>query len=147
MFNLSRRHAVILSFGLGIASAVASKLYLTRGSTRDLSESAGDKHQRDPSGSHSSESTIHEGLGISCTCLPVASEIINFQEVKKIMSAFEEAGKNDCEGPERHVYLDKIIERFRLGIEKLSCETLKEIHGYIIEKTHQKNEARISKKK
>ncbi|KAF7893897.1 hypothetical protein EAF00_007411 [Botryotinia globosa] len=159
MFNLSRKHAVILSFGLGTASAVASKLYFTRGSTRNLSESVremrrnpsknntGDKHQRDPSGSHSSKSTIHEGLGRSCTCLPVASGIINFQEVKKIMSVFEKAGENDFEGPQRYVFRDKIIERFHLGIEKLSCETLKEIYESIIEKTYQKNGARITKKK
>ncbi|KAF7939233.1 uncharacterized protein EAE97_007313 [Botrytis byssoidea] len=107
----------------------------------------GDKHQRDPSGSHSSGSRIHEGLDISCTCLPVASEIVNFQEVKKIMSAFEEAGENDCEGSNRYVYRDKIIERFRLGIEKLSCETLKEIYESIMGKSFQKNGARITKKK
>ncbi|TGO39323.1 hypothetical protein BHYA_0056g00340 [Botrytis hyacinthi] len=153
MFNLSRKHAVILSFGLRIASAVASKLFLTRASTRDLYKSAhekrrkppknntGDKHQRAPSGSHSSESTISQDQGL------VASGIISFQEVKEIMSVFEEAGENDCEESQRQVYREKIIGRFRLGIEKLSCETLKGIYESVIEKTSQKNGARISKKK
>ncbi|THV50631.1 hypothetical protein BGAL_0142g00100 [Botrytis galanthina] len=161
MFTLNRKHAIILSFGLGIASAVASKLFLTHVSTRDLSNSAiekereksendaGGKHQRDTSGSRSSESMIslNQGLGISCTCLEVASEIISFQEVKEIMSAFEKAGENDCEESQRQEYQDKIIGRFRLGIEKLSCETLREIYKRVIEKTSQKNGARITKKK
>ncbi|KAF7935016.1 uncharacterized protein EAE98_003061 [Botrytis deweyae] len=155
MFNLSRKRAFILSFGLGIASAVASKLYRSRVSTQDLSNSvtegtrkiikddAGGEHQKHPSGSHSSELTIrqNQGLGISCTCLPGASEIISFQEVKEIMSAFKKAGENDCKGSQRRVYRDKIIEGFRLGIEKLSCETLEEIYECIIEKTSQKNGA------
>lgn len=162
MFTLDRKHAIILSFGLGIASAVASKLFLTHVSTRDLSNSAlekereksendaGGKHQRDTSGSHSSESTISldQGLGISyCTCLEAASEIISFQEVKEIMSVFAEAGENHCNGSQRQEHQDKIIGRFRLGIEKLSCETLREIYERVIEETSQKNGARITKKK
>ncbi|TGO23613.1 hypothetical protein BPAE_0127g00340 [Botrytis paeoniae] len=161
MFDLSRKHAVILSFGLGIASTVASNFILTRVSTRDLSESAlerrrkrikdnaGGKHQGDSSGIHSTELMIrqHQGLGISCTCSPVASEIINPQELKLIMSVFEEADANDCMGSQRDVLRDKIIERFGLGVEKLSCKTLNEIDESIIEKTCQKNGARISKQK
>ncbi|KAF5868220.1 putative wd repeat-containing protein [Botrytis fragariae] len=158
MFNLSRKHAVILSFGLGISSTVASKFILTRVSTRDLSESAlergrkrikdnaGGKHQKGSSGSHSTELTIrqHQSLGISCTCSPVASEIISPQELKVIMSVFEEADANDCMGSQQDVTRDKIIERFRLGVEKLSCKTLREIDESIIEKTCQKNGARIT---
>ncbi|KAF7887950.1 uncharacterized protein EAF01_011104 [Botrytis porri] len=159
MSDLSRKHAVVLSFGLGIASTIASNFILTRVSTRELSQSAhersrkrtednaGDEHQKDRSRSRSSESTIrqHEGLDISCTCLPVGSEKINFQEVKEIISAFEEAGETDCNGSQRRVYRNMIIGRFRSGIEKLSCETLQEIYESIIEKTCQKNGARISK--
>ncbi|TGO47979.1 hypothetical protein BCON_0256g00070 [Botryotinia convoluta] len=124
MPNLSREHVVILSFGLGIASTVASNFILTHVSTRELSQStlersrnrtkdnADGKHQvyeyrgslgdtktGDLSGNHSAALTIRQdqGLGISCTCPPVASEIINFQELKDIMSAFEEADANYLE--------------------------------------------------
>ncbi|KAF7956140.1 hypothetical protein EAE96_005060 [Botrytis aclada] len=160
MPKFGRDHAVILLFGLGIVSTVASNFILTRASTRELSQRAPDrekrvnnradsKHQMKPSRNYSSESMIHQeqGRGIPCTCLPVTSERIIFHEVREIMSHFEEADASDCVGFRRDVLLDKIVERFRWGVGRLSCKTLEDIHESIFEKNCQEDLARKTQEK
>ncbi|ATZ50638.1 hypothetical protein BCIN_06g01330 [Botrytis cinerea B05.10] len=164
MSNLIRQHAVILWSGLGIVSTAASTFVLTRISTRKLyqkaldrsqermNDNAGGKHQATehggPLGETKMEPSVKHSIGLTirrCTCRPIASGITNWPEIRKIMSAFENADPKDCKGSQRDVYRDKIIEEFSLGTEKLSCDTLKRIYESIIERPYQKNGARISK--